>query len=97
MKAARQLVSSITSKGVSLCDLLGKEVDLKVQPPFISYKSQEQILQLMQPVGNEVVSDSCPVSPQGSLSVAIAKPFEINEIEKALKAAIVEDLVSIFF
>lgn len=35
--------------------------------------------------------------PQESLSVAIAKPFEVNEIEKALKAAITEDLVCIFF
>lgn len=30
LKAARQLASVITSKGASLCDLLGKEVDLKV-------------------------------------------------------------------
>uniref|UniRef100_H3D7N4 Clusterin associated protein 1 n=1 Tax=Tetraodon nigroviridis TaxID=99883 RepID=H3D7N4_TETNG len=57
LKAARQLASSVTSKGASLCDLLGKETDLK-----------------------------------DSLSVAVAKPFEINEIEKALKAAITEDL-----
>lgn len=37
--------------------------------------------------------DSCPVYLQESLSVAISKPFEITEIEKALKAAITEDLV----
>lgn len=30
LKAARQLASEITSKGVSLYDLLGKEVELRV-------------------------------------------------------------------
>lgn len=31
LKAARQLASEITSKGASLYDLLGKEVDLRVK------------------------------------------------------------------
>lgn len=39
--------------------------------------------------------NSHPVYPQESRSVAIAKPFEMNEIEKALKAAIKEDLVCV--
>lgn len=48
-------------------------------------------------VVNNVFEDSYPIYPQESLSFAIAKPFEINKIEKALKAAIMEDLVCIFF
>lgn len=39
--------------------------------------------------------NSHPVYPQESRSIAIAKPFEMNEIEKALKAAIKEDLVCV--
>lgn len=31
LKAARQLASEITSKGASLYDLLGKEVELRVR------------------------------------------------------------------
>ncbi|XP_041085909.1 clusterin-associated protein 1 homolog [Polyodon spathula] len=57
LKSARQLASEITSKGATLYDLLGKEVDLR-----------------------EV------------RTAAIARPLEINETEKALRAAVKEAL-----
>uniref|UniRef100_I3K414 Clusterin associated protein 1 n=1 Tax=Oreochromis niloticus TaxID=8128 RepID=I3K414_ORENI len=60
LKAARQLASEVTSKGASLYDLLGKEVDLREMR-----------------------------------SAAIARPLEINETEKALRAAIKEVLKSV--
>uniref|UniRef100_A0A1A8C3Q5 Clusterin associated protein 1 n=2 Tax=Nothobranchius kadleci TaxID=1051664 RepID=A0A1A8C3Q5_NOTKA len=53
LKAVRQLASEVTSKGASLYDLLGKEVDLRA-----------------------------------ARMAAIARPLEINETEKALRAAI---------
>ncbi|XP_026179375.1 clusterin-associated protein 1 homolog [Mastacembelus armatus] len=60
LKAARQLASEVTSKGASLYDLLGKEVDLREMR-----------------------------------TAAIARPLEINETEKALRAAIKEVLESV--
>ncbi|XP_063351334.1 clusterin-associated protein 1 homolog isoform X1 [Pelmatolapia mariae] len=60
LKAARQLASEVTSKGASLYDLLGKEVDLREMR-----------------------------------SAAIARPLEITETEKALRAAIKEVLKSV--
>uniref|UniRef100_A0A3P8RZ49 Clusterin associated protein 1 n=1 Tax=Amphiprion percula TaxID=161767 RepID=A0A3P8RZ49_AMPPE len=60
LKAARQLASEVTSKGASLYDLLGKEVDLR----------EMRI-------------------------AAIARPLEINETEKALRASIKEVLESV--
>ncbi|XP_037830072.1 clusterin-associated protein 1 homolog isoform X2 [Kryptolebias marmoratus] len=60
LKAARQLASEVTSKGASLYDLLGKEVDLREMR-----------------------------------SAAIARPLDINETEKALRAAIKEVLESV--
>ncbi|XP_062330571.1 clusterin-associated protein 1 homolog isoform X2 [Osmerus eperlanus] len=60
LKAARQLASEITSKGASLFDLLGKEVDLREMR-----------------------------------TAAIARPLEINETEKALRAAIKEVLENV--
>ncbi|XP_040895858.1 clusterin-associated protein 1 homolog [Toxotes jaculatrix] len=60
LKAARQLASEVTSKGASLYDLLGKEVDLREMR-----------------------------------TVAIGRPLEINETEKALRAAIKEVLGSV--
>ncbi|KAM9560482.1 clusterin-associated protein 1 homolog [Salvelinus alpinus] len=60
LKAARQLASEITSKGASLYDLLGKEVDLREMR-----------------------------------TAAISRPLEINETEKALRAAIKEVLESV--
>ncbi|CAJ1060814.1 clusterin-associated protein 1 homolog isoform X2 [Xyrichtys novacula] len=60
LKAARQLASDVTSKGASLYDLLGKEVELREMR-----------------------------------TAAIARPLEINETEKALRAAIKEVLVCI--
>lgn len=39
LKAARQLASEITSKGASLYDLLGKEVELRVSKPWRVYKN----------------------------------------------------------
>ncbi|KAK5907118.1 hypothetical protein CesoFtcFv8_004999 [Champsocephalus esox] len=60
LKAARQLASDVTSKGASLYDLLGKEVDLREMR-----------------------------------TAAIARPLEINETEKALRAAIKEVLQSV--
>ncbi|XP_037553753.1 clusterin-associated protein 1 homolog [Nematolebias whitei] len=60
LKAARQLASEITSKGASLYDLLGEEVDLREKR-----------------------------------NAAIARPLDINEIEKALRAAIKEVLQNV--
>ncbi|XP_046888373.1 clusterin-associated protein 1 homolog [Hypomesus transpacificus] len=60
LKAARQLASEITSKGASLFDLLGKEVDLREMR-----------------------------------TAAIARPLEINETEKALRAVIKEVLENV--
>uniref|UniRef100_UPI0037E896C9 clusterin-associated protein 1 homolog n=1 Tax=Semicossyphus pulcher TaxID=241346 RepID=UPI0037E896C9 len=60
LKAARQLASEVTSKGASLYDLLGKEVELREMR-----------------------------------TAAIARPLEINETEKALRAAIKEVLESV--
>ncbi|CAJ1060815.1 clusterin-associated protein 1 homolog isoform X2 [Xyrichtys novacula] len=60
LKAARQLASDVTSKGASLYDLLGKEVELREMR-----------------------------------TAAIARPLEINETEKALRAAIKEVLESV--
>ncbi|XP_034148319.1 clusterin-associated protein 1 homolog isoform X2 [Esox lucius] len=60
LKAARQLASDITSKGASLYDLLGKEVELREMR-----------------------------------TAAISRPLEINETEKALRAAIKEVLESV--
>ncbi|XP_008277622.1 clusterin-associated protein 1 homolog [Stegastes partitus] len=60
LKAARQLASEVTSKGASLYDLLGKEVDLREMR-----------------------------------TAAIARPLEINETEKALRASIKEVLESV--
>ncbi|XP_071767848.1 clusterin-associated protein 1 homolog [Centroberyx gerrardi] len=60
LKVARQLASEITSKGASLYDLLGKEVDLREMR-----------------------------------TAAIARPLEINETEKALRAAIKEVLENV--
>ncbi|KAM9848601.1 clusterin-associated protein 1 homolog [Aulostomus maculatus] len=60
LKAARQLASEVTSKGATLYDLLGKEVDLREMR-----------------------------------TAAIARPLEINETEKALRAAIKEVLESV--
>ncbi|KAI1896221.1 hypothetical protein AGOR_G00092570 [Albula goreensis] len=60
LKAARQLASEITSKGASLYDLLGKEVDLREMR-----------------------------------TAAIARPLEINETEKALRAAIKDVLENV--
>ncbi|XP_068445860.1 clusterin-associated protein 1 homolog [Clinocottus analis] len=60
LKAARQLASEVTSKGASLYDLLGKEVDLREMR-----------------------------------TASIARPLEINETEKALRAAIKEVLESV--
>ncbi|MGH0128106.1 UNVERIFIED_CONTAM: hypothetical protein FKN15_033206, partial [Acipenser sinensis] len=57
LKSARQLASEITSKGATLYDLLGKEVDLREMR-----------------------------------TAAIARPLEINETEKALRAAVKEAL-----
>ncbi|XP_053570416.1 clusterin-associated protein 1-like [Bombina bombina] len=53
LKMARQLASEITSKGATLCDLLGKEADLREKR-----------------------------------TAAIARPLEINETEKVLRASI---------
>ncbi|TNN52562.1 Clusterin-associated protein 1 [Liparis tanakae] len=55
LKAARQLASEVTSKGASLYDLLGKEVELREMR-----------------------------------TASIARPLEINETEKVLRAAIGE-------
>ncbi|XP_059834841.1 clusterin-associated protein 1 homolog isoform X1 [Hypanus sabinus] len=55
LKAARQLASEITSKGATVFDLLGKEVELREMR-----------------------------------TAAIARPLEINETEKALRAGIQE-------
>ncbi|XP_053551111.1 clusterin-associated protein 1 [Bombina bombina] len=55
LKMARQLASEITSKGATLCDLLGKEADLREKR-----------------------------------TAAIARPLEINETEKVLRASIKE-------
>ncbi|KAJ8364151.1 hypothetical protein SKAU_G00129820 [Synaphobranchus kaupii] len=60
LKAARQLASEITSKGATLYDLLGKEVDLREMR-----------------------------------AAAIARPLEINETEKALRAAIKDVLENV--
>ncbi|KAK9519463.1 hypothetical protein VZT92_022191 [Zoarces viviparus] len=60
LKAARQLASEVTSKGASLYDLLGKEVDLRERR-----------------------------------TASIARPLEINETDKALRAAIKEVLESV--
>ncbi|KAM7409600.1 hypothetical protein PAMA_001200 [Pampus argenteus] len=60
LKLARQLASEVTSKGASLYDLLGKEVDLREMR-----------------------------------TAAIARPLEVNETEKALRAAIKEVLESV--
>ncbi|XP_074524116.1 clusterin-associated protein 1 homolog [Halichoeres trimaculatus] len=60
LKAARQLASEVTSRGASLYDLLGKEVELREMR-----------------------------------TAAIARPLEINETEKALRAAIKEGLESV--
>ncbi|XP_041791365.1 clusterin-associated protein 1 homolog [Chelmon rostratus] len=60
LKAARQLASEVTSKGASLYDLLGKEVELREMR-----------------------------------TAAIARPLEINETEKALRASIKEVLESV--
>ncbi|XP_061081555.1 clusterin-associated protein 1 homolog isoform X2 [Conger conger] len=60
LKAARQLASEITSKGATLYDLLGKEVDLREMR-----------------------------------TAAIARPLEINETEKALRAAIKDVLENV--
>uniref|UniRef100_A0A8C4IP00 Clusterin-associated protein 1 n=1 Tax=Dicentrarchus labrax TaxID=13489 RepID=A0A8C4IP00_DICLA len=60
LKVARQLASEVTSKGASLYDLLGKEVDLREMR-----------------------------------TAAIARPLEINETEKALRAAVKEVLESV--
>ncbi|XP_069377915.1 clusterin-associated protein 1 homolog isoform X1 [Paralichthys olivaceus] len=60
LKAARQLASEVTSKGASLYDLLGKEVELREMR-----------------------------------TAAIARPLEVNETEKALRAAIKEVLESV--
>lgn len=60
LKTARQLASEITSKGASLYDLLGEEVDLREKR-----------------------------------TAAIARPLEINETEKALRAVIKEVLDSV--
>ncbi|XP_034387572.1 clusterin-associated protein 1 homolog isoform X2 [Cyclopterus lumpus] len=60
LKAARQLASEVTSKGASLYDLLGKEVDLREMR-----------------------------------TASIARPLEINETEKALRAAIKQVLESV--
>ncbi|XP_041646504.1 clusterin-associated protein 1 homolog isoform X2 [Cheilinus undulatus] len=60
LKAARQLASDITSKGASLYDLLGKEVELREMR-----------------------------------TSAIARPLEINETEKALRASIKEVLENV--
>ncbi|KAJ8245785.1 hypothetical protein GJAV_G00260290 [Gymnothorax javanicus] len=60
LKAARQLASDITSKGASLYDLLGKEVDLREMR-----------------------------------TAAIARPLEINETERALRAAIKDVLENV--
>ncbi|XP_059197901.1 clusterin-associated protein 1 homolog [Centropristis striata] len=60
LKAARHLASEVTSKGASLYDLLGKEVDLREMR-----------------------------------TAAIGRPLEINETEKALRAAIKEVLQSV--
>ncbi|XP_061593185.1 clusterin-associated protein 1 homolog isoform X2 [Cololabis saira] len=57
LKAARHLASEVTSKGASLYDLLGKEVELREMR-----------------------------------TAAIARPLEINETDKALRAAIKEVL-----
>ncbi|MGH0173666.1 UNVERIFIED_CONTAM: hypothetical protein FKN15_075352 [Acipenser sinensis] len=57
LKSARQLASEITSKGATLYDLLGKEVDLREMR-----------------------------------TAAIARPLEINDTEKALRAAVKEAL-----
>lgn len=57
LKSARQLASEITSKGATLYDLLGKEVDLREMR-----------------------------------TAAIARPLEINETERALRAAVKEAL-----
>ncbi|XP_072245396.1 clusterin-associated protein 1 homolog [Leuresthes tenuis] len=60
LKAARLLASEVTSKGASLYDLLGKEVDLREMR-----------------------------------TAAIARPLEINETEKALRAAVKDALESV--
>uniref|UniRef100_A0A3B4AB60 Clusterin associated protein 1 n=1 Tax=Periophthalmus magnuspinnatus TaxID=409849 RepID=A0A3B4AB60_9GOBI len=60
LKAARHLASEVNSKGASLFDLLGKEVELREMR-----------------------------------TAAIARPLEINEIEKALTAAIKEVLENV--
>ncbi|XP_020941333.1 clusterin-associated protein 1 isoform X3 [Sus scrofa] len=60
LKAARQLASEITSKGASLYDLLGKEVELR-----------------------ELRTE------------AIARPLEINEIEKVMRIAIKDILAQV--
>ncbi|XP_072295116.1 clusterin-associated protein 1 homolog isoform X2 [Eucyclogobius newberryi] len=60
LKAARQLASEVTSKGASLYDLLGKEVELREMR-----------------------------------TAAIARPLEINETEKVLRAAIKEVLENV--
>ncbi|XP_053708411.1 clusterin-associated protein 1 homolog isoform X3 [Synchiropus splendidus] len=60
LKAARQLASEVTSKGATLYDLLGKEVELREMR-----------------------------------TAAIARPLEIDDTEKALKAAIKEVLESV--
>ncbi|KAM7387993.1 hypothetical protein PAMP_024197 [Pampus punctatissimus] len=60
LKLARQLASEVTSKGASLYDLLGKEVDLREMR-----------------------------------TAAIARPLEVNETEKALRAAIKEVFESV--
>ncbi|KAK2835378.1 hypothetical protein Q5P01_015862 [Channa striata] len=60
LKAARELASEITSRGASLYDLLGKEVELREMR-----------------------------------TAAIARPLDINEIEKTLRAAIKEVLANV--
>ncbi|XP_029355565.1 clusterin-associated protein 1 homolog [Echeneis naucrates] len=60
LKTARQLASEVTSKGASLYDLLGKEVELREMR-----------------------------------TAALARPLEINETEKVLRAAIKEVLQSV--
>uniref|UniRef100_A0A1A7XT11 Clusterin associated protein 1 n=1 Tax=Iconisemion striatum TaxID=60296 RepID=A0A1A7XT11_9TELE len=60
LKAVRQLASEVTSKGASLYDLLGKEVDLRAMR-----------------------------------TAAIARPLEISETEKALRAVIKNVLESV--
>uniref|UniRef100_A0A8C6T1Q3 Clusterin associated protein 1 n=1 Tax=Neogobius melanostomus TaxID=47308 RepID=A0A8C6T1Q3_9GOBI len=60
LKSARQLASEVTSKGASLYDLLGREVELREMR-----------------------------------TAAIARPLEINETEKALRAAIKEVLENV--